>query len=314
MKTPEFSIIIPAHNEEDVIARAIDSILRNTYQNFEIIAVNDGSTDKTKKIVQELMKKYRKIKLLNFKKGHSAAFARNRGAEVAKGKILVFLDADAYLNTTFLSRIFKKFRSADAFVTPCFPKSTSLLNKVLSGFVDTTYNYKLKNYQIFSRNTKVKPMFFCIKKNIFCKLGGYNEKIFYYEDEDLARRFYGSGYKSIFIKGAVQHFELPSTLLDFMRQCKWIGKGINTLNSSKRNKIKIMWFLKLIFLVSPLVFLWNLKFFLVMLIISLSVVYMGLMRRNRNLLISILALPFVYIKTFIVCFNILRFGNFNYKS
>lgn len=102
MKTPKFSVIIPAHNEEDVIERAIKSILNQTYQNFEIIISNDGSTDKTKEIVENLIKKDKRIKILNQDKGHSAAFARNWGAEKAKGEILIFLDADTFISTNAL--------------------------------------------------------------------------------------------------------------------------------------------------------------------------------------------------------------------
>ena len=53
-KNPKISVIIPAHNEEDLIGRSIDSVLANKFENKEIIVVNDGSTDKTSQIVKKL--------------------------------------------------------------------------------------------------------------------------------------------------------------------------------------------------------------------------------------------------------------------
>ena len=63
MKNLIFSFIIPAHNEEDVIKDCIESIEKQPEKNYEIVVTNDGSTDKTRKIVEELMEKNPKIKL-----------------------------------------------------------------------------------------------------------------------------------------------------------------------------------------------------------------------------------------------------------
>jgi cellulose synthase/poly-beta-1,6-N-acetylglucosamine synthase-like glycosyltransferase len=107
----KLSIIVPAHNEEQYIGKCLSSLLNQTYKDYEIIVVNDGSTDRTEAIVKELQKKSKKIKLISFKEGHSAAFARNRGAEKAKGGILVFIDADQFVKKDFLNRIAKNFEN-----------------------------------------------------------------------------------------------------------------------------------------------------------------------------------------------------------
>jgi len=309
-KELKFSVIIPAHNEEKEIVRSINSVLNQTYNNFEIIVVNDGSTDKTAGIVKKLINKHKEIKLINFSKGHSAAFARNKGAEEAKGEILIFLDADTYINKIFLEEIAKNFGKADAFITICLPIRNTIVNKALSGFLGRPFKLNLKDGNIYDKDNckEAGCMFFCITKDAYEKIRGYNEDIFYYEDEDFVNKFYKYGFKSILVKRARQYFELPSSFKEFIRQCKWLGKGTNTIkDKNQRIKAKTIWFSKALFLVFPLFFLFNLKLFIIILIVSLGITYCSLVKRNKRVLLSFLALPFFYIKTFLVSFNIIRF-------
>ncbi|MEM2918883.1 MAG: glycosyltransferase family 2 protein [Candidatus Altiarchaeota archaeon] len=62
---PRISVIIPAYNEEKYISRCLDSLLEQTYEDFEIIAIDDGSKDKTSEILKSYEKKYKKIKVLS---------------------------------------------------------------------------------------------------------------------------------------------------------------------------------------------------------------------------------------------------------
>lgn len=84
-KKLKISVVIPARNEEDVIERSVRSLLNQTVKPYEIIVVNDGSTDATREIVEKLGKEEGRVKLINFDRGHSAAFARNRGRRLQEG-------------------------------------------------------------------------------------------------------------------------------------------------------------------------------------------------------------------------------------
>ena len=87
-----FSIIIPSYNRETLVSRAISSILLNQdFLNYEIIVINDGSTDAT---VESLNQFNNKIKIINLGKNYGPGYARNRGIEAAKGEWLCFLDSD----------------------------------------------------------------------------------------------------------------------------------------------------------------------------------------------------------------------------
>jgi glycosyltransferase involved in cell wall biosynthesis len=296
MKKPKFSIIIPARNEEEGIERAIKSIQKQTYKDFEIIISNDGSTDKTQGIVEKLIKSDKRIRILNRKEGHSAAFARNRGAEKAKGKILIFLDADTFLKENFLGAINKCKLKVDGYACDCFSSHKTLVNYALSGMTIPIIAKK----KMYSKSDKDRLMFFCVTKKAYKKIKGYSEEIFYFEDEDFANKFYDAGFKSAFIKDTSQYFELPSTFSEFIRQSSWIAKGLNSIqDSKKRRSVKLKWLAKSIFLLLPLFFLKTNSALLVFLV-TVGIVYLNLISRNKNLIKSLASLPFLYVKTIFI--------------
>lgn len=88
------SIITPAYNAADYIAETIESVLAQTYKNWEMLIVNDCSKDNTSEIVQSYAAKDKRIKLINLKQNSGAAVARNTAIQNAKGRYIAFLDSD----------------------------------------------------------------------------------------------------------------------------------------------------------------------------------------------------------------------------
>lgn len=88
------SIITPAYNCADYIEECIESIMNQTYQNWEMIIVNDKSIDNTQSIVESYVKKDSRIKLFNQEKNVGAAAARNKALELSQGRFVAFLDSD----------------------------------------------------------------------------------------------------------------------------------------------------------------------------------------------------------------------------
>ena len=103
-KLPLFSIIIPVKNGQDTIGKLLDSIFLQDYNDFEVIAVDDGSTDNTSEILSQYP-----IRVLRSEVSLGAGLARNRGASEAQGEILVFFDSDVILLPGVLSRMTKCF-------------------------------------------------------------------------------------------------------------------------------------------------------------------------------------------------------------
>ena len=97
LNNPLVSVIIPVFNAEKTIASTISSALFQTYDNFEIILVNDKSTDNTLKILKDTNDK--RLRIINLRKNSGAAKARNTGISAAKGDFIAFLDADDLWNS-----------------------------------------------------------------------------------------------------------------------------------------------------------------------------------------------------------------------
>jgi len=105
--TTKLSIIIPVYNAEIYLNECIDSILSQSFDNFELIIVNDGSTDHSKEILEKYAKSDGRIKLLN-KKNSGASSARNLGLQQSCGEWIVFVDSDDYLPEGALSNMVQK--------------------------------------------------------------------------------------------------------------------------------------------------------------------------------------------------------------
>lgn len=98
---PKISVIVPVYNVEDYLKECVDSILAQSYNNFELILVNDGSTDSSYKICEEYLKQNNTIKLINKPNGGLSS-ARNAGIEIATGEFLSFIDSDDFIHKDFL--------------------------------------------------------------------------------------------------------------------------------------------------------------------------------------------------------------------
>jgi glycosyltransferase involved in cell wall biosynthesis len=227
------SIIIPAHNEEKVIGKCLTSLKSQKTNDAEIILVNDGSTDRT----VEIAKKIKGLdKIINFDKGHSAAFARNVGAKIAKGKYLIFLDADQIVERNFIKKIKQFLQNEEADATDYL-----------------VYSYKPKTIfqKAWSAFRKCYPSIgfpHVIKRKVFKKLHGFNERIFYYEDDDVKERFLKAGYSFKGpINAKVYHIE-PENWGDFVRQRKWQAKGILSVLKEKRRIIILKYFIPILLL------------------------------------------------------------------
>ncbi|WP_040395979.1 glycosyltransferase family 2 protein, partial [Aquimarina agarilytica] len=134
--TPFFSVIIPLYNKEDFIKTTLDSALKQNFIDYEIIIINDGSTDNSLSVVEKINDK--KIKIYS-QKNSGVSTARNNGIKFANGKYIAFLDADDYW----------------------FPNHLSELNRAISAYPE---------YKIFCNNYKVETKKNTYKENRFSYL------------------------------------------------------------------------------------------------------------------------------------------------
>lgn len=115
---PKVSIIVPAYNVEKYIEQCMDSLINQTYNNIEIIIVNDGSKDNTLKILNNYLKEDKRICVIDQKnKGVSAA--RNTALDIAKGEYVVFVDSDDWLELDFCKKMINAALDTHADIVMC---------------------------------------------------------------------------------------------------------------------------------------------------------------------------------------------------
>lgn len=107
----KFSVVIPAFNRERELPKCIESVLSQTYKDFEIIVVDNGSSDNSKGIVQNYIKQDSRVKYFWQENSGSPAGSRNTGIQKALGEWIAFLDSDDYWYETKLEEVFQKIDS-----------------------------------------------------------------------------------------------------------------------------------------------------------------------------------------------------------
>jgi glycosyltransferase involved in cell wall biosynthesis len=133
--SPKVSIIMPTFNSELYLEAAITDILNQTFRDFELICVDDGSTDNTASLLLKLSKKDKRVKVI-LKNKETAATARNLGMKFSTGKYLIFLDSDDRFDKTLIEKMYKQITKTSADIAICnadkfISKTKKLLNNNL---------------------------------------------------------------------------------------------------------------------------------------------------------------------------------------
>jgi teichuronic acid biosynthesis glycosyltransferase TuaG len=146
------SIITPTYNSAKYIAETIQSVQKQTFSNWEMIIVDDGSKDNTVSIVQNFMEDDHRVHLVQLNKNCGPAKARNHGIDNAKGKYMTFLDADDLWFTDFIENSIQTIKKTGIhFVFSSYRRSNENLEFVYSDFIvpsKVTYTDILKTNSI----------------------------------------------------------------------------------------------------------------------------------------------------------------------
>ena len=115
---PKVSIIIPIYNTEKYLSRCLDSIIEQSFQDFECICINDGSTDKSRGICESYVRKDSRVRLIN-QKNEGVSGARNKGINVAIGDYITFLDSDDWIHSRYLEILYNMCESNHCDIAQC---------------------------------------------------------------------------------------------------------------------------------------------------------------------------------------------------
>lgn len=128
---PKISIIVPVYNVEKYLNRCVDSIINQTYENLEIILVNDGSTDKSSEICDMYSKRDNRIKVIHKKNGGLSS-ARNAGLDIASGLYIGFVDSDDWISNDMYEHLYSIIEEYECDIAKCdalYTRATSINNK-----------------------------------------------------------------------------------------------------------------------------------------------------------------------------------------
>ncbi len=229
---PSLSIILPTFNEEKTIAKCIRSLLSQNYPGLRVIAVNDGSTDGTEKIVKSMQKSRKEI--VYIKTGHAGkAAALNMGLKTVSTKLVGFIDSDTYLSENALRRMVGYLEGDAAGVIATIKPHNA--DNFIEGiqkieYMVTAFTRKL---MCFMHSLYFTPAFAIYKTDVLKKLGGFDENNIT-EDLEIGLRLKDNGYMIESSLNDYAYTDLPETFRDFFRQrLRWYrGYIYNSLKYS----------------------------------------------------------------------------------
>ena len=133
----KITVIIPVYNVENYLERCLKSILYNTYTNLEIICVNDGSTDNSKKILEDYSQRDKRVIVIN-KKNNGISSARNAGIKIATGEYIAFVDSDDWIHKKYFEYLIRGIDTADLVIC-------NYIRSYKSGSVETDDAYRVQS-------------------------------------------------------------------------------------------------------------------------------------------------------------------------
>lgn len=138
----KISVIVPVYNVSQYLRKCIDSILEQDYKNFEIILINDGSTDDSGKICDEYAEKYKNINVYHQKNGGISS-ARNLGVSKVTGKYISFVDSDDFVMKDFLSSMHSNLKNNNVDISCCGSYEYFNKNKITnSNYINIEQKYE----------------------------------------------------------------------------------------------------------------------------------------------------------------------------
>ena len=205
--SPTIGVIIPAYNGEKHLAPTLESIINQDYENLEIIFVNDGSTDNTLNIAENVLKNSGRVyKIINHEKNSGVSAARNVGLKTAQGKYVLFCDSDDIVERNFVSSLLLEAEDKNADLVFCGFKSYYEAENKFE-IEPITLKEKFTNPEFYLRAWAKQDMKFwsaCIvifKKSFIDKINlRFNEQCKLGEDTEFVLKAIASAEKVSFIK------------------------------------------------------------------------------------------------------------------
>jgi len=223
------SVIIPTYNRKDMLEGCLKSIFSQDYntKDYEVIVVDDASSDGTSSIVKIMAKKHKNLRLIRNRQNMGPAYSRNRGIKKSRGNIIAFTDDDCSVDNDWLRSIKITHKN--------FPQEYGIGGKIIgseikspiSRFRTFQIDYSLKKNKLGERHVRYIPT--CnvsYKKSVFKKIGFFDETYRYSEDIDFNMRLEKIGRPICFNEDITVFHRYQRTLKKFLNVSFSYGRFI----------------------------------------------------------------------------------------
>ena len=300
MDNPKYSVIIPVYNRPDEVDELLESLSRQTFKDFEVVVVEDGSSVPCKEVVG---KYFPKMEIRYYAKPNSGpSQTRNYGAERSRGEYLLILDSDCILPEEYLSAVEAELERepADAFGGPdrahdSFTPVQKAINYAMTSFFTTggIRGGKKKMDKFYPRSFNMG-----VRADVYRALGGFSNMRFG-EDIDFSIRIFKNGYRCRLFPGAWVWHKRRTDFRKFFKQVH--NSGIARINLYKKypESLKLVHLLPAVFtvgvvlvLLASLICPWS----LVLLLIFALVIFLDSSVRNKSIWIGALSVGAAFIQ------------------
>ncbi|MFC6182198.1 glycosyltransferase family 2 protein [Lactiplantibacillus daowaiensis] len=234
---PLVSILVPAHNEEDTLKGAVASIAALHYHNFEIILIDDKSSDRTLQMMYALQATYAKrflIKVVPIPVNQGKANAMNQGLKVANGDYILGIDSDSILDYQSLSELVKTLNSDPKIGAvagkPVVRNRTTILGRLqLLEYIGVIDIIKKAQAFLTGRITTVSGVIVGFRRTALEDVGGWNPAVMT-EDIDITWRMYRHGWQVRYEPRAICWILVPESVRNLIKQRqRWSRGGLEVL-------------------------------------------------------------------------------------
>lgn len=299
-----YSVIVPVYNRPREIDELLDSLTQQTYKSFEVIVVEDGSTDPCKSVVDKYSEKLNVSYFL--KENSGQGFSRNFGFKKASGDYLVVFDSDCLIPPHYFDAVNSAMeqQDIDCWGGPdrahsSFTPVQKAINYSMTSFL-TTGGIRGSSKHLGTFHPRSFNM--GISDEVFQKTGGYKIPRMG-EDLEFSIRIQKMGFKSVLIEEAYVYHKRRTNLVQFYKQLRFFGRARINLARFHPEQIKILHTLPLLFTIGLIVSLFALLFhfpYLNLIIylygLFILVIAVDSFRREKSLLISVYSVVAVFIQ------------------
>lgn len=295
-----YSIIIPVYNRPDEVDELLDSLTKQSYTNFEVVIVEDGS----KVPCREIVEKYKgQMDILYFIIDNSGPGpARNYGVQNSNGKYIIILDSDCILPPSYLKHVDHAFKhyNADAFggadrAHADFSDTQKAVNYAMTSFFTTggIRGSKKKLDKFYPRSFNMG-----MKKTVYQALNGFS-RMRYGEDIDFSIRIFKGGYACFYFPDAWVYHKRRTDFRQFFRQVNHSGKARIDLFLKYPESLKPVHCLPAIFTIGLIVILLAAVFYpwvLILPLIYIAALFTDSLIKNKSLSVALLSIPASFVQ------------------